>query len=264
VLKHVWWACSACGNAVRERRERHLGDRLPWAPRSIRTDRAVVAEPERALFRGLGASYADEAPREVARLDALGVDRTGAILDVGGGPGHVALALADRARRVVMTDYARHVVEHARDLGVGAVRFDFGGDPLQDVVSGPFDLFLARYCLNYTTDLPKLARGITAVAAQRATFVLGGFVVPTLGACLTSALEDAGPVALWEPDHVERVFAAEGWLAVRRFEPHPPMPFWEPHRRGFAAASLPWWLRPGPLCDHRQRHAGIVLVRASA
>lgn len=240
-------------------------DALPAAlqqrlPRSLGFDPAVLAEPDRALFHDLLAGDSEEV---LARLDAAGVDRTGAILDVGGGPGHVAVALARAARRVVLTDFARHVIPFARGMGVEAERFDFAGDPLSDVVVGLFDLILSRYGLNYAADLPKIARGLAAVAAPGATLLLDGFVVPTRGACLVSALEDAGPVSLWQPDHVARTFATAGWREVRRYEPDPPMPFWEPHRVGFREASLPWWLARGPLPrDPMQRHAGIAFRAA--
>jgi SAM-dependent methyltransferase len=277
VYKHRWWRCERCGNASRELRERLPLDGLPaplrgLLPRSLRVDRAIVGDPARQWFvpeaypsaDPTGTPYAGEVDKVRGLLRRYELDATGAILDLSGGPGFVARALAATAHRVVMTDFVPHIVSFARDrLGVDACFYDYDGPPLPDVVRGPFDLVLSRYSLNFCVDLPRFVTGLNAVTTPGAVLLFAGFLAPSRGALLTSALEDAGPRVLWAPEHVSNVFAEAGWETVARFETDPPMRYWTPRSWRYRLFSLPWELGPGAFPrDVHQYQPGMVLRRA--
>ncbi len=276
VYKHRWWVCPGCGNATSELRADQPGDRLPpWLrdrlPAPLRLDGAEVVDPARQWFvpehyaagSAVGTPYAGEAEAFLRLLAQHDLSPRGVILDLSGGPGFVAQALAATADRVVMTDFVPHVVRFARTrLGVDARFYDYQGAPLDTVVEGPFDLVLLRYSINHCLDPRVLARALWRLTADGAAVVIAGFLSPSLGACLTSALEEAPPRVLWDPDWLAAAFVAAGWQVAVRFETHPPMPYWRPRSWRYRVASLPWELRPGPLPrDVHQHHPGLILRR---
>ena len=276
VYKHRWWVCATCGNATSELRPDQPADRLPsWLaarlPPLLRVNPDAVADPARQWFvperyptaSAAGTPYQGEAEKVRRLLDHHGIAADGAVLDLSGGPGFVAQSLTTTAGRVVMTDFVPHVVAFARArLGVDARHYDYQGAPLPTVVEGPFDLILSRYSLNFCRDLPAFTRQLNAVAAPDAVLMVAGVISTSRGACLTSAVEDAPPLVLWNPSWFERVFAAAGWQVEARFETDPPMCCWAPRGPWYALFSLPWALRPGPLPPGvRQRQPGFAFRR---
>lgn len=261
VYKHRWWVCARCGAATRAARPALLADRLPsrlQARLPPRLRRAGAADPFFARPR------ADTGAAELAEVEGLlrrvGIGAAGRILDVGGGPGFVAAGLGQRAS-VVLLEHSAAALTHARGLGVDARAFSFEGPPVPEVAPGPFDLVLLRYAVSWCRDLPRLAAGLAAVCRPGARLVVT-HVLPTRGACLGTALEDAAPAVLWSERALLEGLTAADWREEASFEPLPPLPFWAPHRRGYALASAPWALRPGPLPpDLHQRHAGRVFSR---
>ncbi len=200
------------------------------------------------------------APREQAELAAwlgeLGLTPRGAILDVGGGPGFAATALASRpgVERVVLLEYSPTATAYARARGVEAYAFDFDGASLAVVVRGRFDVLMVRYSLAWCADLPRLAGQLREVAAPAAALVIS-WVLPTRGACLGSGHESSAPRVLWSEAQVDRIFATAGWAVERTFVPSPPLQA----VRGpwLRTLALPFALAPGPLPkDPLQRHAG--------
>lgn len=265
--KHEWACCARCGNASRQSRPQLPVDLLParlsgLLPAALRRD---LRDTQDAWFSSLEEGtppHEGEVGLVERLLAAYQLDTSGAILDVGGGPGLVAAHLQRGARRVVLLEHARGALAHARKLGVDARSFDFDGPALETVVDGPFDLLLCRFALNWCVDLPRLARSLAALARPGAAALLC-FTTPTRGAVLTSMLEDAAPRVLWSPPWVESVFGGAGWSVQARLEPIPPMPYTRPHGPGWRLFALPWGWLPGPLPrDLLQRHAGLVLTRA--
>lgn len=239
-----WWVCPGCGNASRAPRPGEPDGRAGWW-----TD-----------IEGRADAHRGEVPIALELLARAGVTVAGDVLEIGGGPGFVAAALASRARRVVLTEYVDAARVYASErLGLDARVYAFGGPPLRDAVDGAFDLILCRYALGWCADLPRLAAELRPVAAPGATLVLA-FVTPSQGALLCSAWEELPPLTLWSPDHVERTFAAAGWTSARRFEALPPMHHGQPHGRAWRLRASLWARWPGPLPrDPMQRHAGLVL-----
>lgn len=267
VYKHRWRACAACGNASREDRASLPLDRLP-APLRARLPVAL----RRGATPSEGAFFADppspealaaEADRFDQLLGRLEIQVEGDVLEIGGGPGAVAERLRRRGCRPTLLEHAEGALGFARErLGLDARPYDFAGAPLPAVAPGPYDWLICRFALGWCRDLPKLARGLAAVARPGARALLC-FVLPTRGAALMSALEDHAPAVLWSAATVERVFAEAGFQLLRRFEPIPPLPFWAARGPRYRALSAPWALRPGPLPpDPLQRHAGLLLVYA--
>jgi SAM-dependent methyltransferase len=223
----------------------------------------VAAAPGTAFFATPDAAAGAAELRDVQRwLAAAGLPAAGRLLDVGGGPGFVAAGLAPAAA-VTLLEHSPTAAAHARALGVDAHPYDFRGAPISRVASGPFDLVMLRYSVAWCADLPAFAAQLTPVTRPGAALLLT-FVLPTRGACLGTALEDAAPAVLWTEAALLAGFARAGWRPVHRFAPAPPLPFAAPHGRAFAAASWPWAVAPGPLpYEFRQLHAGLVLRRAA-
>jgi len=234
-------------------------------------DPKAHADPSTCWFRAdgylsadpTGTPYEGEPQKVRALLARLGLRSDGAVLDIGGGPGFVAAALAQEARRVVLTEVSAHIVPFARDtLGVDTRTYDFQAHRLADVVDGPFELVLSRYGLDHCLDVRRFARDLAEVVPVGGHLVVAGFIAPTRGACLVSALEDSAPRVLWSESAFDAAFADAGWLLRDRFDADPPMLYWRPHRRGFRLASLPWELAPGPLArDVHQHHPGRCYTR---
>jgi SAM-dependent methyltransferase len=119
------------------------------------------------------------APGERVRrlVDAVLVRRPAArtILDVGGGPGHIARAFVERGVDAILLDQP-DVVEFVREAygldgveGLGLVGGDFLRDPLPD---GPFDIVLLSNVLHMLE--PRECRALLEKA--RAALVPGGVV----------------------------------------------------------------------------------------
>lgn len=272
VYKHRWDCCARCGCATRvhgapafaRSLPRGLAARLPGRLRPGDGDDPGIFFLGAAGTEAAARADQAEARRVEALLARLGVETDGAVLDIGGGRGAVVARLAGRARRAALTERAPELVAAAARAGLEAVTLDFDRESLEERIKGHFDLILIRYSLGWCRDLPRLLAGLTAVSAPGARLLLA-FVVASRGAALCSALEDAAPWALWSPDCLAASVGRAGWRLVTRFEPDPPLPFWRPHRRGFAALSLPWALRGGPLPrGWEQRQAGLLFQREAA
>jgi len=118
-------------------------------------DEAAVGEPEdeEGIKRFMAAMAA--APRErTERLAELCLARrpdARSVLDVGGGPGHIARAFARRGLRVTLLDTPDTVEVVAREYGLREVEGltlaggDFNADPLPE---GPFDIVLLSNVLH--------------------------------------------------------------------------------------------------------------------
>ena len=123
-----------------------------------------------------------------ALLDAAGVAAGAAVLDVGTGPGFVALAARDRGAVVSAADQSQAMVELARGAGVDAVVAPVEDLPYADA---SFDAVVAGYLLNH------LPRPVTAVAALARVLRPGGRLALTVWDLpeANPALGLLGPVA---------------------------------------------------------------------
>lgn len=92
-----------------------------------------------------------------ALLDAAGVGPGVRVLDVGTGPGFVALAAAARGADVRAVDQSAAMVAHAREAGVDAVQ---SGVETLSFEDGCFDAVVAGYVLNH---LPRPAVGVASL-----------------------------------------------------------------------------------------------------
>lgn len=106
-----------------------------------------------------------------ALLDAAGVEALARVLDVGTGPGFVALAAAARGADVVAVDQSTAMVEIAVGAGVDAVVASVDQLPYDD---GSFDAVVAGYLLNH------LPRPEAAVASLARVLRPGGRVAVTV------------------------------------------------------------------------------------
>jgi ubiquinone/menaquinone biosynthesis C-methylase UbiE len=144
---------------------------------------AVNASDVRSFFEDAAAqwdtmrlTYYDERVIETM-ADAIGVDETQTVLDVGTGTGFVAAGLAPRAARVLAVDNSPAMLDVARDnlaeLGIENVELqegDLAHLPLED---GSVDAAVANMVLHHAEDP-------TAMLAEMARVVRpGGWVAIT-------------------------------------------------------------------------------------
>lgn len=123
-----------------------------------------------------------------ALLDAAGIVAGSRVLDVGTGPGFVALAAAERGAVVAAADQSSAMVEIARAAGIDAVAAPVEQLPYDD---GSFDAVVAGYLLNH------LPRPEAAVASLARVLRPGGRVALTVWDLpdANPALGLLGPVA---------------------------------------------------------------------
>lgn len=116
--------------------------RPPGGNRSSRpTGQGIVAQVSNATRRSydrVAVRYAAEIgdelagkPLDRALLNAFAEQVSGPVLDVGGGPGHVADYLAQRGASVVSTDLSPAMCELARQAGLPSVVADMTALPVR-------------------------------------------------------------------------------------------------------------------------------------
>jgi SAM-dependent methyltransferase len=197
--KHHCFVCNDCNNVSHEKKQgKYL---LEWVlPRAV-FKRMLPPKAFLRLFhdRGdIGAAdfydvYANEcrdiSDRRRSEVDLLldqlslaGIDIDGkAVLDVSGGPGYVAAALAGRTTRFLVTEYSEKATRAMHDvLGIEAVPFDYATDRLDEIITGKFDLILLRSSIIFCPDLDALAGSLRRLLTPGG-HVLVETIMPTLG-----------------------------------------------------------------------------------
>ncbi len=117
------------------------------------TGRGIVAQVSDATRRSydrVAARYAAETvdglagkPLDRALLNAFAEQVSGLVLDIGGGPGHVASYLAQRGASVISTDLSPAMCELARQAGLPSVVADMRALPFGSDVAGGIVCFYA-------------------------------------------------------------------------------------------------------------------------
>ena len=138
-----------------------------------------------------------------ALLDAADVRAGSRVLDVGTGPGFVAMAAADRRAEVVAVDQSAAMVGIARRAGVDARVAPVEQLPFDD---GDFDAVVANFLLNH------LPRPSAAVASMARVLAPGGRLALTVW----DLPEENPALGLFGP-----VAAAEGLVAAAPPGPDP-------------------------------------------
>lgn len=189
-------------------------------------------EWERAAWEQRAASYAASIG-DVTRgstpalLDAAGVGPGTRVLDVGTGPGFVALAAAERGAAVRAADQSAAMVRIARAAGVDAAQAGVETLPFGHAT---FDAVVAGYLLNHlprpeaaVAELARvlvpggrLAMTVWDVPAANPALGLFGPVVTDLG---LTAVVPPGPDSQRFSDHAELRALLAGWFDVRVVHP---------------------------------------------
>lgn len=241
--KHAWLACESCGNIVRQPKERYLAEKLLPSPvstwlgstdvryvrtfRRFFTDRRVGANPDamyayylRDIERGVeNTKYKDQLATYTALLRRYGIELAGRdVVDVSGGPGFLVQGLSKVARRAVMTEYDRSIVDVAREkLGIETLHFDFNAHDIAERLSGEFDFVFIRYAINFCIDVPAFLASLTK-RLRPGAHVFVSFVLPTMGACIRWQFDDYAFHVLYNPETMTKMFAEAGFTIVGREE----------------------------------------------
>ncbi|MGH9371973.1 MAG: class I SAM-dependent methyltransferase [Vicinamibacterales bacterium] len=244
--KHDWIACADCGNLTRTLRDTYLASAL--VPE--RLGRAILPakladffypmnnvrraadnfyryyEGSAALSPG-ATKYRTETRDLLLELTARGIDLTGrSVLDISGGPGFLARDLAAIASHVVVTEFSPAAVSGmAQHLAVNAVKFDYNSDDLASVTSGPYDVVLVRYSINFCLDLQRFARSLRKILVPGGV-VYVSFVAPTLGFLLRWQHDEYTVNRLYTTETMARSFVQEGFTLETRYR-HPGYGFME-------------------------------------
>jgi SAM-dependent methyltransferase len=170
------------------------------------------------------AGYTAEADVELFR--SLGVDGRSTLLDVGCGPGVLALAMAPHCREVIAVDVSPAMVEVARERvdAAGNVRVEQAGFLSLPDDLGPVDAVYTRNVLHQLPDLWKLIalRNVAGVLRPGGALVLHDLIYDTgpdqldgvIEAWLDGAVDD--PAVGWTADelvtHLRTEFSTYTWI----------------------------------------------------
>lgn len=163
-------------------------------------------------------------PLDRALLNAFAELVSGPVLDVGGGPGHVASYLAERGVAVVATDLSPQMCRLARQAGLPAVAADMTALPFRSDVAGGI------VCLYAVIHLDTADRAAAYASFRRVLAPAGwGLIafhtrdadVDTGGEATLSSWWDE-PVALTfrylDPDQETELLVAAGFELVARLD----------------------------------------------
>jgi SAM-dependent methyltransferase len=170
--------------------------------------------------RGFGSAPAmnDAAAMELL-LEAARVERSDEVLDVACGPGIVAAAFAQHAKRVVGIDLTPEMVAQARERcareGLTNVSFEVGDVARLPYAPGSFSIVTCRYALHHVLDPASAIAEMARVCKPRGRIVIADIVVgsdPVPAARLNDAerARDPSHVRALTEDELLRLLAACG------------------------------------------------------
>jgi 2-polyprenyl-3-methyl-5-hydroxy-6-metoxy-1,4-benzoquinol methylase len=218
-----WWdLCRTCGTGTPEQRERYPLERLPVDvfKRDAELDDAsiydyFVTPSNVAAAKEEAAEFVDGV------LGAHDIDVSGkAVLDVSGGNGHVAAAMAGLGADMTLTEINRPALEYAqRELGLHAVEYRFEDGPIAPRVDGrTYDIVLLRACVMFTEDLPALLRHCREVMNDGGLLMIDRSVKPTLGTLLRVQLDEFSYLILRQPETVVAACEEAGLSVFERVD----------------------------------------------
>jgi SAM-dependent methyltransferase len=134
-------------------------------------------------------------------LDAAGVGAASAVLDVACGPGMVACAAAQRAKRVVGIDLTPAMLEQARalqaKLGLSNLEWRLGEAARLPLEDASFDAVLTRYSAHHLADPDLMFAEMLRVARPGARVAIADMVLPEEQGAAYDRME-----RLRDPSHV--------------------------------------------------------------
>jgi SAM-dependent methyltransferase len=149
----------------------------------------------------------------------LPLDADATVLDVAGGAGHLARALASRVRQVVVLDLTREMLETgrraAREAGITGVLFVQGDATALPFLDDSFDLVISRFALHHMADPESAVREMARVSGHVAVLdmVDGGARHNEL-----ERLRDPSHTAALPEADLERLLLRAGLEIARRAE----------------------------------------------
>jgi SAM-dependent methyltransferase len=142
------------------------------------------------------------------------------VLDVSGGNGHVAAAMAGLRADVTLTEINAPALEYARrELGLHAVEYRFEEGPIAPRVEGrTYDVVLLRACVMFSEDLPALLRHCREVMSDGGLLMIDRSVKPTLGTLLRVQLDEFSYLILRQPETVAAACEEAGFAISERVD----------------------------------------------
>src|SRR4051812_33982241 len=218
-----WWdLCRTCGTGTPEQRERYPLERLPVDifRRDAELDDAsiydyFVTPSNVAAAKEEAAEFVDGV------LGGHGIDVAGkSVLDVSGGNGHVAAAMAGLGADITLTEINRPALEYARrELGLHAVEYRFEESSIAPRVDGrTYDIVLLRACVMFSENLPGLLRSCREVMNDGGLLMIDRSVKPTLGTLLRIQLDEFSYLILRQPEAVAAACEEAGFAVEERVD----------------------------------------------
>lgn len=133
------------------------------------------------------------------------------VLDVSGGPGHIAKWLTKEGCDVVVTEYSADAAKGMADsLGLNTVSFDYTQDTLSKKVDGKFDLILVRSSIIFCPDLQSFINDLKTILNPRGGVYIES-ILPTQGEVLWwQQLEYKFPV-IYSQEHINSCLLDSGF-----------------------------------------------------
>ncbi|MEU1588426.1 methyltransferase domain-containing protein [Micromonospora sp. NPDC005710] len=171
---------------------------------------------------------------EADDFDLIGrhlASRSGRVLDLGCGPGHLTGRLREMGVDVVGIDLVPEFIAHARAAHPG-VEFQLGSMQRLDTADESIDGILAWYSLIHLppSELDDVLREFRRVLVPAGRFVLGAFDAEEVGAFDHKVLT----AYRWPPDEISARLARAGFREVERLR----RPGTEEHRPLVAIAAI--------------------------
>jgi ubiquinone/menaquinone biosynthesis C-methylase UbiE len=180
------------------------------------------------LFVGQGSVWYDRlSPLLLGRLyrrvvdEVLATQPTGVVLDVGCGPGHLALTLARRAPGLsvrgvdISADMVQRASENAAEAGLtGRVRFDLSERTRLPYESGSVDLAVTTLSMHHWDDVAGMLRELARVVRPGGQIWIYDVWQPAMDA---AGLAAAVPDGSFGAPCVDRMDVWVGPLPIRRF-----------------------------------------------
>lgn len=240
VFKHRWEACTACRCASSRRKDKYPLEAIDGVVRWFLRQKKWSQTEARILKDQV---INDDATKpwdafltpehiEIANAEAkcyfrdifirYGLDVKGKeVLELSGGSGdNVFHLLSEGAKRVVLSEFNKEVVQIAKQrLGIEAFFYDCNAQALKkaiadglgdEVAEEKFDYIFSRYLIMFVDDMERFLLDSMECLKDDGKIIIEGAVMTTIGAMNRMGLDEFGFTHLYSPEYLRGVFKKVG------------------------------------------------------